>query len=208
MTGGRDQADAGPAVPGDEHGTPAAASTPSAALGQLADQAAVDAAAFDADLALFERQAIRPAVRRGPGRPQGSPNRSTSKVREYLMARGYRDPMELQAAIVAADPRELAKALCGPGEEVTFGMALEVAKLQQKSADALMPYWHQAQPKAVEVKVEGARPLFVFGQMAAPKGEADQALKDVTPKASQIEAKANEAQAVDMADIFGVRDHD
>ncbi len=208
MTGGRDEAAAGPAVPGDEHGTPAAVSPAGAALGQLADQAAADAAAFDADLALFEGQAIRPAVRRGPGRPAGSPNRSTSKVREYLMARGYRDPMEMQAAIVAADPRELAKALCGPGEEVTFGMALEVAKLQQKAADALMPYWHQAQPKAVEVKVEGARPLFYFGPVPAAKGEADQSLKDVTPKASQIEAKADEAQAVDMADIFGVRDHD
>lgn len=199
MTGGRDQADAGQAVPGDEHGTHAAVSPAGAALGQLADEAAADAAAFDADLALFEGQAIRPAVRRGPGRPQGSPNRSTSKVREYLMARGYRDPMELLAAMAAMDLRDL----MALGLEAKDALALQI-----KAADALMPYWHQQQPKAVEVKVEGARPLFVFGQMAAPKGEADQALKDVTPKASQIEAKANDAQAVDMADIFGVRDHD
>ena len=44
--------------------------------------------------------------------------------------------------------------------------------------------------------------------MAPPKGEADQALKDVTPKASQIEVKAEPVQAVDDADIFGVRDDD
>lgn len=207
-----DDAAKGP-VSGAELGAHAAksdAGAPAGQLGALADQAAADVADFERGLELFDGQAVAPPAKRGAGRPAGSPNRATSKVREYLLARGYRDPMELQAAIVAADPKELAKALCGPDErdKVTFGMVLDVVKLQQKAAADLMPYFHQAQPKALEVKVEGARPLMVFGVMTAPKGVADQGLKDVTPQASQIEGEAGEAQAADMSDIFGVRDND
>jgi hypothetical protein len=186
------------AVSGAEHGTHAPIAAAQAAQA-LADQAEADRAAFDEDLALFAGQAVKPAVRRGPGRPAGSQNRATSRVREYLMARGYRDPMEHLAAIVAMDLRDL----------VALGLEVKDAlALQLKAADALMPYWHQAQPKAVEVKVEGARPLFMFGTMSAPKAEADQGLKDVTPRASQIEGRAEPAQPVDDADIFGVRDDD
>jgi hypothetical protein len=205
-----DDAAKGP-VSGAELGAHAAisdAGAPAGQLGALADQAAADQLAFEDGLDGFSGQAVAPPVKRGAGRPAGSPNRATSKVREYLLARGYRDPMELQAAIVAADPKELAQALVVAGEAVTTAMVLEVLKLQQKAADALMPYFHQAQPKALEVKVEGARPLFVFGAMAAPKGEPDQRLKDVTPQASQIEVRQDVAQAVDMSDIFGVREHD
>jgi hypothetical protein len=211
MAGERgDDAAKGP-VPGAELGAHAAisdAGAPAGQLGALADQAAADQLAFEDGLDGFSGQAVAPPAKRGAGRPAGSPNRATSKVREYLLARGYRDPMELQAAIVAADPKELAKALVVAGEAVTTAMVFEVLKLQQKAADALMPYFHQAQPKALEVKVEGARPLMVFGVMTAPKAEADQGLKDVTPQASQIAADAGEAQAADITDIFGVRDHD
>ena len=211
MAGERgDDAAKGP-VSGAELGAHAAISDAGAPAGQLgarADQAAADVADFERGLELFDGQAVAPPAKRGAGRPAGSPNRATSKVREYLLARGYRDPMELQAAIVAADPKELAKALVVAGEAVTTAMVFEVLKLQQKAADALMPYFHQAQPKALEVKVEGARPLMVFGVMTAPKGVADQGLKDVTPQASQIEGEADEAQAADMSDVFGVRDND
>ena len=200
-------------VSGAEQGAHAASSGAGAPAGNaqaVADQAAADQLAFEDGLDGFSGQAIAPPAKRGAGRPAGSPNRATSKVREYLLARGYRDPMEMQAAIVAADPKELAKALAGPEEKdkVTFAMVLEVAKLQQRAAADLMPYFHQAQPKALEVKVDGARPLFVFGSMAMPKGEADQRLIDVTPGASQTDGPLDHAQAVDMSDILRVRDHD
>jgi len=198
MTADLGKPGAGPAVSGAEHGAHTAAPGV-AAGGQLADPAAADLLAFGEELGELAGQAIAPPVRRGPGRPAGSPNRATSKVREYLMARGYRDPMEHLAAVVAMDLRELA-ALVGD-----VGQALQ---LQIKAADALMPYWHQQQPKAVEVKVEGARPLMMIGGLVTQKTEADQGLKDVTPRASQIEGTASDAQTVDNADIFGVRDDD
>lgn len=198
---GDDAARKGP-VSGDEHGAHAAdphAGGAGGQMGQLADQAAADVASFEDGLALFQGQAIAPPAKRGAGRPAGSPNRATSKVREYLLARGYRDPMELLAAVVAMDLAELK----GIGIDVKDALALQIS-----AADKLMPYFHQAQPKSLEVKVEGARPLMIFGQMTAPKGEGHQALRDVTPRASQIEGVASDAQAVDINDIFGVREHD
>lgn len=198
MAGERDGSGAGLAVSGADHGAHTAAPAVTAG-GQLADQAAADLLAFGEELGALAGQAIAPPVRRGPGRPAGSPNRATSRVREYLMAKGYRDPMEHLAAVVAMDLKQLVEL----GLEVKDALALQV-----KAADALMPYWHQQQPKAVEHKIEGARPLFMLGGMVPQKIEADQRLKDVTPRASQIEGTADEAQPVGNADIFGVRDDD
>lgn len=199
MAGTGDDAGRKEPVSGDEHGAHAAVSGAGGHLGHLADQAAADVASFEDGLALFQGQAIAPPAKRRAGRPLNSPNRATSKVREYLLARGYRDPMELLAAVVAMDLDQLR----GLGIDVKDALALQIS-----AADKLMPYFHQAQPKAVEMRVEGARPLMIFGHMAAPKGEGHQALRDVTPQASQIEGAAIEAQAVDINDLLHVRDHD
>lgn len=164
---------------------------------------------FGLELDGFGGQVIKPPVPRGRGRPPGSPNRSTTKLREMLLARGYRDPMEWQAALITADPRELAAALAGGKvENVTFAQALEVAKLQRSAASDLNPYCNQAMPKQVEVKTEALRPLFVINRALQNIDEGNQRVVDVTPSASHGEPAMDQAQDDDLSAIFGERQHD
>jgi hypothetical protein len=189
---------AGTALAGAEQG---AHTGISGAGGELAardgDQA--DLLAFEGELEAFESQAIRPAPRRGPGRPAGSPNRSTAKVREFLIARGYRDPMEQLAAVAAMDLNDL----------VALGIdAKDALALQIKAADALMPYWHQQQPKPTAVQATPVRHLIVIADGAALKGEQDQRVVDVTATGSHESHPLDEAQDADIAALFGATPHD
>lgn len=164
---------------------------------------------FGLELEGFGGQAIRPPIARGRGRPPGSPNRSTTKLREMLLARGYRDPMEWQAALITADPRELAAALAGGKvEHVTFAQALEVAKLQRAAASDLNPYFNQAMPKQVEVKTEALRPLFVINRATSAIDETNQRVVDVTPRASHDGASHERVQDDDLSRVFGDDAHD
>lgn len=164
---------------------------------------------FGLELDGFGGQVIKPPLPRGRGRPPGSPNRSTTKLREMLLARGYRDPMEWQAALITADPRELAAALAGGKvKDVTFAQALEVAKLQRAAASDLNPYFNQAMPKQVEVKTEALRPLFVINRAPQNIDEGNQRVVDVTPSASHDSGGIDQAQDDDLSTIFGERQHD
>lgn len=119
-------------------------------------------AALDADLAGVGG-ALRPPVRRGPGRPVGALDRSTVQIRRFVAAKGYRDPLEMLAALASADPRQLAADLAGkPLEDVTFDEASEALKHIRGAADAALPYLHRKQPLDVHHVGTVARPLIVI----------------------------------------------
>lgn len=127
-----------------------------------------------ADLfAEFDREAdqvrdrITPA-KRGPGRPAGSPNRSTTMMARYLMAKGYRDPLEGLASIASQDPIDVLESLgLSLGNEGAPGLVLEIMKMQLRAREALLPYFHQALPKQVDVKTDGPRTLIVINEKSA-----------------------------------------
>lgn len=124
-----------------------------------------EAEAFGEEIGLFGAMTV--AARRGPGRPPGSPNRSTLALKRLLLAKGYRDPAEFLAAIISHDTRELAAALrpdqAGKAPGVaTFDQAHEAMKLQVRAAEALLPYFHQKMPIAVEHSGGAARPVIII----------------------------------------------
>lgn len=134
-----------------------------------ADGGQADLLGFDQELSLFEDQAIAPPARRGPGRPVGSVNRTTLQLQKLLMAKGYRDPAEFLASIVSMDVRVLAGELSEPrkadddkGVEVMTVHRGAALQLQLRAAEALMPYFHQKMPIAVEHTGDGARPLIII----------------------------------------------
>lgn len=185
-------------VAGDEHGAHAANSA-QGAVTVAADDAASDLFAFGQELDQFARHAIRPPVKRGAGRPPGSPNRATSKVREFLLARGYRDPMEHLAAFMTTDLRDLVALGLDPDK---------AAALQIKAAADLMPYFHQAMPKQVEAKIEQVRHLVVIADGPLEKDQRNQRVVDVTPNASHEVTPVDDGQPIDIAGLFGEREHD
>lgn len=126
---------------------------------------------------------IPPARRSGAkgGRPAGSPNKSTEQWRQYLMAR-YQSPLVGLAETWSRTPAELAKDLGlykwhegkpvydAKGEHVLDTGA--AATLQQNAKIASLPYWHQRQPLALEVKSE-TRGLVVIGTLDMPAASDD-----------------------------------
>lgn len=82
-------------------------------------------------------------AKRGAGRPAGAGNKLKSKIKDYLAAKGYRDPAEQLAMLAGLDQRELhpmayaaqvAQLLAVPVTDV-------IREMRQASAE-LMPYWH------------------------------------------------------------------
>jgi hypothetical protein len=203
--------DAEGSVSGAEQGAHAGISQREPAGGNVqavADQAAADHLAFEDGLDGFSGQAIAPPAKRGAGRPAGSPNRATSKVREYLLARGYRDPLEQAAALVTADPRELAAKLANKAPQlVTFGEALAVLAEQGKARGQLLPYFHQEMPKPKEPEREVERHFVVIVD-SPEKAQQVQRVIDARANPSQGEADDWLSEPVVITDEFRVRDHD
>jgi hypothetical protein len=101
---------------------------------------------------------IPAAERRGPGRPAGSKNRRTSKLRQMLAARGMRMPEDVVAEVAGLGARassvELAMARAeqvaawledrGGGvplkRDQVLGIFLAIWKEQSGAAQALLPY--------------------------------------------------------------------
>lgn len=120
-----------------------------------ANDGAGDVDLFTAELSLFDEATIPPP--RGRGRPPGSPNRTTVQLQKLLLAKGYRDPAEFMAALASMDTKELAERLSCT--------KLEAIAVQQRAAEKLMPYFHQAMPQAVELKGDVPRKLIVMGDV-------------------------------------------
>lgn len=147
--------------------------------------------ALDGEVDQFRDQAV-PPPKRGPGRPKGSPNRSTKQMAQFLAARGYRDPLEFLAAIYSADTRELAASLLGKAEkDVTADQALDVFRQQMRAAEAVRPYLHQQMPTQVEMQVAEARPLIIIH-------EGNQSLRDVSPNRSHDDGSHDHNQVIDI----------
>ena len=161
-----------------------------------------EAEAFAGELSLFEGSDL-PPPKRGPGRPPGSPNRATLALKRLLLAKGYRDPAEFLAAIVSSDVKELARAA---GIEGLKGR-IELVKLRVRAAEALMPYFHQRMPLAVEHSGDGRRPVIIINDggfgglarrafdgaaMSAHEVEQDQGLSAEAGAASDAEAQASD----------------
>lgn len=165
--------------------------------------------ALDAEVEGFAGQAIAPP-RRGPGRPAGSPNRSTLQLQAFLRQRGYRDPAEFLAATASMDVRALAAALAGHNKPdlVTFDQAIEALKLQRSAAAELLPYFHQRMPQAVHHTGDNGRPVIMIvdaataargvradGAMSAFEIEEIQALTDAAAPPSHGDASHGEGKA-------------
>lgn len=143
------------------------------------DDAAGDLFGFEAELALFEDDTIRPP-RRGPGRPPGSVNRTTLQLQRLMRAKGYRDPFEFLASIYSMPTSELARALSepAPDEEPRKVDREAAAKLQVDAAKAALPYAHQKMPIAIQHQGDGHRPVIIIhdGPISSPgrivEGEA------------------------------------
>jgi hypothetical protein len=95
---------------------------------------------------------VLPPSSRGPGRPPGAQNKLKSRLKDYLAAKGYRDPAEHLALLAGLDRRdkhplhvaaEIAAAL---GEDV-----MAVAREMRQATEALMPYWHAKLTPDVQV---------------------------------------------------------
>jgi hypothetical protein len=138
-----------------------------------------DLFAFDQEMGALAGQTIAPPARRGPGRPVGSVNRTTLQLQRLLMARGARDPAEFLSSIQSMDVRALARALYAPeGGDLTPAMIDMALGHQRRAAEALMPYFHQKMPIAVQHSGDGQRPLIMIhnepaaGPVVAARGEA------------------------------------
>jgi hypothetical protein len=199
---------ASPGLPGpvsrDEHGAPTAISPEAAAQADLL--------AFGDEVDAFGGQAIKPPRPRGPGRPPGSPNRTTSRIRELLLARGYRDPLEQAAALVSGDPREIAAALAKKKvEDVTFGEALAVLAEQGKARGQLLPYFHQEMPKVKEPEREAPRVMVVIADSPEKAQQVQRVIERAAGSAgdaSHGEGDAIDADVIDITDDFCAREHD
>lgn len=130
--------------------------------------AQADLLGFEQELSLFEGDTIRPPKRR-PGRPPGSVNRTTLQLQRLLMAKGYRDPAEFLASLYTMDTRELAELLGETGEK---GDPAKVLAIQKQAAEALMPYFHQKMPIAIQHGGDGARPLIIIRDGEGPGARA------------------------------------
>ncbi|WP_156771716.1 hypothetical protein [Labrys sp. WJW] len=118
---------------------------------------------FGLELQQLEGATIAPP-KKGPGRPPGSPNRTTLQYAKLMAAKGYRNPLEFLCAIFSMDVKELC---------ARTGLKLSDAfNSQIRAAAEALPYFEQAMPKAVEVKAETARPLIIIQDGSVRLGEA------------------------------------
>ncbi|WP_226779002.1 hypothetical protein [Oceaniglobus trochenteri] len=90
-----------------------------------------------------EGEVVPVETRSGPGRPAGSGNKLKTKVRAFMAAKGYRDPVEQLAMLAGMDRPDLhplayaAQIAEHLGEDV-----MDVAKVMRQAAADVLPYWH------------------------------------------------------------------
>lgn len=99
-----------------------------------------------AQLSMFEQDggAIRPDdERRGPGRPKGAANKLKTKIKEYMLGMGYRDPMQQLAMLSGIDRPDLHPMAYAAMIAQELGCSvMEVQREMRQATAELMPYWH------------------------------------------------------------------
>lgn len=83
--------------------------------------------------------------KRGVGRPKGSKNKSTKEWVEFFLNK-HKSPLMFLGEIISENTADLARRTCSD--------RIDALKVQIAAANALLPYVHQKQPLAVEVKSE------------------------------------------------------
>lgn len=130
------------------------------------------------------------AASRGAGRPPGTPNRRTTRLRDWILAKGYRHPAIVLAELASAKADVLATALqC---------KRAEAQELIRKSAVDLMPYMEQKMPVAVELPDDAERPMLLIGEVTARRVQAiaagalglDDPVEDIEPDQGVSDAAA------------------
>lgn len=103
------------------------------------------------------------AIRRGPGRPPGARNRSTEELLEAF-GRQYRHPLFVLGAIWSRTVDVLSRELgCSK---------LEAFTLQQRAAEAALPYTTKRMPQALEID-QPAMTVFLGGLAAGGTGDGE-----------------------------------
>lgn len=140
------------------------------------------------------------AAKRGRGRPKGARNRKTQDFAAWYDAQGYKDPLQMQAEFMSADPVGIQAFFCKHERTLKAigkktGKAVpslgEIVKEQLACARDIAPYLHGKAP--VRLVVEDERlPILVINSgtnqldqartVAAQKGlSVGRPLLDVTP---------------------------
>jgi hypothetical protein len=129
---------------------------------------------------------------RRPGRPIGSPNKRSMRMRDYIAAKGYTDPLLFFAEAISRNVGDLAAELgCS---------RLEAFQEMRHCADSLAPYLHSKMP--VAVLHGGALPMIQLVDPAAAAAmfaedgsEQIQALIDVSDEGVE-QPKSNSGENV------------
>lgn len=116
----------------------------------------------------------------GRGRPKGSANKRTTAMRDYLLKKGLRHPMENLAMMANADPHQLAKELSEERLDKDRGYRpvlagctpLEAAQLIIKANVELMPYFESKRPVEVELN-ERRLGVLLIGEIGDTGAAAD-----------------------------------
>lgn len=124
------------------------------------------------------------------GRPAGALNRKTRDFEAWYHGMGFKDPAELLAQVVSADPGELARVM--PGKT-----RLDALKVQVAAAGELMPYLHGKMPVRT-TQPDQALPVLVIN---AGDNQLAQARRLQNGKALAIGR-----MLVDASDINGLAD--
>lgn len=153
------------------------------------------------------------AAKRGRGRPKGARNRKTEDFAAWYEAQGYKDPLQMQAEFMSADPVGIQAFFCEHERTLKAigkktGKAVpslgEIVKEQLACARDIAPYLHGKAP--VRLVVEDERlPILVINSgtnqldqartVAAQKGlSVGRPLLDVTPnKINDLAGSAGES---------------
>lgn len=133
----------------------------------------------DADAALGRHDADR-AAKRGRGRPKGASNRKTQDFATWYEAQGYKDPLELMAEFISADPigvqafyieNERTQKAIGKQYGLAVPSLDDIRKAQFDAAAEVAPYLHGKAPVRIEV-VDERLPVLVIN---AGTNQIDQA---------------------------------
>lgn len=174
------------------------------AAGQAPGGAEQDVFELFADQAAPMGGALERTGSSGAGRPKGARNKSTEQWRQYLLAK-YPSPLETLLAMTVRTPEQLAremklyKPIVYEGEitahELDTGAALSVIR---DAAVAALPYLHQKQPLALEVKnrLDGLGVLLIgdLGGAAARENGAALPLAPIEENQRVIEAPPQKSQ--------------
>lgn len=171
----------------------------------------------EAEAGLAAQDPAKAEQRRGRGRPKGSMNRKTQDFAAWYDAQGFKDPLQMQAEFMSADPvgiqaffitHEKTKKAIGKKTGLAVPSLGEIVKEQLACARDLAPYLHGKAP-ARDAPDDERLPVLVINAdtnqiaqafaIAAQRGlSVGSPLVDVTPnKINGLAERAGESHTVE-----------